>query len=280
MAESTPSRIGKQGVAELQELVRKLAKLADEYRPAADSPYLREDINGFDIKLQGFSKAKLSLAVYKEPISKEYALEQATYMMFLGEGICPKIFAINDTGYAMEYLQQPGEFQPFALWDTEYLLEKCVWNRRLEDSPFAKLIGDLSWKDVQKSQIGIEVPDWALDIPCLIHGDPTIDNTLKTNGNGIRLTDPIPPHRLNKPSIKAVDHGKILQSMLGWEVVLRGIPRIDYAWPKFMGEYNSARRALFWAMVSVKRIGYHNWDAKATEWSKRVGGELECALLS
>jgi hypothetical protein len=83
---------------------------------------------------------------------------------------------------------------------------------------------------------------------------------------------------LNKPSIEAVDHGKILQSMLGWETVLRGTPRLEYAFPMFMDNYKTARRALFWAMVAVKRIGFHDYAENATEWSKRVSGELECVL--
>jgi hypothetical protein len=122
------------------------------------------------------------------------------------------------------------------------------------------------------------VPDWALDIPCLIHGDPTLDNTLKTKENAIKLTDPIPPHRLNKPSIRAVDHGKILQSLFGWESVLRGVPRLLYELPKFMHNQDEARRALFWAMIAVKRIGYHNWTPRTTAWSKQLGKELECVL--
>jgi hypothetical protein len=275
MAKGASRRISK--ASSYESLVRRLAKIADLHRPPSNNEYSLSDVNGFDIKLQGFSKAKLTLAVYKEPIVKEYAMEQATYMMFLGEEICPKIFVMNDTGYAMEYLQ-PNKFQAFHLSYIEQLLERHVWNQPLANSPFAKQIGDESWRDVQRSHIGIEVPDWALDIPCLVHGDPTLDNTLKTKENAIKLTDPIPPHRLNKPSIRAVDHGKILQSLLGWESVLRGVPRLLYELPKFMKDPDEARRAMFWAMVAVKRIGYHNWTPHTTAWSKQLGKELECVL--
>jgi hypothetical protein len=278
MAKGSARRVN-ESPKELQTIVRKLARIAGQYLPG-DSTYSPSTVNGFDIKLQGFSKAKLSLAVYKEPISREYALEQATYMMFLGEPICPRIYAINETGYAMEYLR-PYYPHVQTFCDTETLLEMNVWNRRLEDSPFAKQIGDESWREEQHSAIGIDVPDWALDLPCLIHGDPTLDNTLLTQEGAIKLTDPIPPHRLNKPSIKAVDQGKILQSIFGWETVLRGTQRQEeYVMPNFMQDYRTARRALFWAMVAVKRIGYHDWAKNATEWSKHLGGELECVLLS
>jgi hypothetical protein len=129
------------------------------------------------------------------------------------------------------------------------------------------------------NSLGLVVPEWALDEPCLIHGDPTIDNTLCTVTGKIRIADPIPPHRLIRPSIKAIDHAKLLQSLLGWEIVLRGNPDVQFNWPEFMLSYETARRAVFWGIVALKRIVIRNKDSNAGAWAEEVSRELErCAL--
>jgi hypothetical protein len=127
-----------------------------------------------------------------------------------------------------------------------------------------------------KQAINVEVPDWAIADTAVIHGDPTLDNVLMTKQGFVRITDPIPPRWLKKPSIVAVDHGKMLQSLLGWEVVLRGVPLIRYSWPNFMlNDYWEVRRAIFWAMVAVKRIAYRDISDRVTQWSTIIGKKLE-----
>jgi len=221
------------------------------------------------------------LAVHKKTTPVEFAKEQATFMLFLGEAVCPKILSIDDTGYVMEYLK-PAITYTGSLFRQEMFLSRRVWERSLEDIPYAKQIGDASWRHVLEESIFLSVPDWALEEPCLIHGDPSIDNTLEArHGGNIRITDPIPPHRLVRPSIRAIDHSKILQSFLGWEVVLRGVPRIEYDFPKFMQEYDTARRAVFWTIIALKRIALRNNTSNAGKWAERMGQELlRCIPLS
>jgi hypothetical protein len=64
----------------------------------------------------------------------------------------------------------------------------------------------------------VEVIHWSYDgkLPgCLVHGDPTFANVM-LNGQQHVLIDPIPaaPHL---PSLRALDLGKIVQSLLGYE---------------------------------------------------------------
>jgi hypothetical protein len=199
-------------------------------------------------------------------------------MLFLGEKVCPKILSINDISYVMEFLY-PVMPDEHSIQDHELILENLVWNRSLDDVPFAKQIDDDSWKIELQKTVGVRVPDWALDTPCLIHGDPTLDNTLVTKDGFIRIADPIPPHRLVRPSIRAIDHSKILQSLVGWEVVLRGNPYIEYAWPKFMEDYDTARRAVFWSTVALKRIALRNRKCNAGRWAIQMSEELELCVL-
>lgn len=258
----------------LQDRIRKLSDLVLEYTPDR----VPQNMNGYDFGLEGFSQATLTLAVYKEPSLPEFAREQATFMMYLGEHVCPKILSINATGFVMEYLCQPV-LGVESIRMQELFLTANVWNRSLYDAPYAKQTGDDSWRQELSTTIDVKIPDWAMDLPSLIHGDPTLDNTLLTKGHNIRITDPIPPHRLIRPSIRAIDHGKMLQSLLGWEVVLRGIPRIEYNFPEFMWNYTTAKRAVFWAMVSLKRIALRNNACQAGQWAERLAEELEkCEL--
>jgi hypothetical protein len=258
---------------QLQNKLRALSKIILEYTP----DYAPMVLNGFQVELRGYGHSTLSLAVHKETVPIEFGLEQATFMLFLGEQVCPRILSMDTTGYVMEYLC-PVKVVRDSLLGQEIFLKNRVWNRSLEDVPFAKQIGDESWRNELEKSIGVKVPDWALDTPCLIHGDPTLDNTLGTRSNYIRITDPIPPHRLIRPSIRAIDHGKMLQSLLGWEVVLRGIPRMYYDWPMFMLEYETARQAVFWCMVALKRIVLRNDTTNAGQWAKRMAKELESCM--
>jgi hypothetical protein len=255
--------------------LRKLSELALKY----ESDYLPSAMNGLPCELKGFSHSTLTLAVHKETQQVEFAQEQAAFMLYLGSDICPRILSIDDTSYVMEYLQ-PVPYFTNTIEVQEMLLNKYVWNKPLSEAPFTKQIGDESWRQELQQTIGVTVPNWALDKVCLIHGDPTIDNTLVDRKNHMKIADPIPPHRLLRPSIRAVDHGKMLQSLLGWEVVLRGMNYTFYSWPKFMQDFDVAKRAVFWAMVALKRIALRDNKSNAGLWAEHIGKELEqCVSL-
>jgi len=224
--------------------------------------------------MHGYSEAEISLAVFKKLTNSRFATDQAAFMSYLGEDVCPKVLMVGDGSYCMEYLL-PVEHHEDSLLAQERLLKDLVWVTKQNWGQ-----GENEWRHIIRNKIGVEVPDWALEQPCVIHGDPTCDNVLMTKQGFIRITDPIPPLWLNKPSILAVDHGKLLQSFLGWETVLRGMPPIEFTWPEFMTRYDSAMRGVFWAMVAIKRIAYRDISTNITKWANRLGKELEeiCAL--
>lgn len=261
-------------LTQLQNKVRELSEICKKVQPDF-GPFV---VDGFKIKLQGFGHSKLLLAVHKETEPVHFGSDQASFMMFLGDHVCPKILIMDNNSYVMEYLH-PAIPHERSLRDIELFLGVYVWKRSFEDVPFAKLVGDEDWKNELAESIGLIVPEWALDTPCVIHGDPTLDNTLITKENHIRIADPIPPHWLVRPSIRAVDHGKILQSFLGWERVLRGIPKVDFILPNFMEEYETARRAIFWCIVALKRIALRNNTSHAGQWAATIAEELgKCEL--
>lgn len=242
-------------VYELQNRLRELSKISLEYR-ADYTP-----IPHIATELRGYSEATISLAVYKRVEPPEFATDQAKFMLYLGYDISPQIYAINSGSYFMEYLY-PAELNRDSLIVQERLLEKNVWCL------------DSEWLSEVTFRL-MSIPNWAEEPECVIHGDPTLDNVLMTKEGFIRITDPIPPQWLKKPSIKGVDYGKMLQSLLGWEVVLRGVPLIQYDWPIFMKDYDIARRAIFWAKIAVERIAKRDIFDSATQWATRVGKELE-----
>jgi hypothetical protein len=231
------------------------------------------DVHDIPFELSGYSGAKLSLIVKKEA-EPEFIMDQIEFMRYLGEEVCPKIISINSGSYCMEYLH-PAFCSDLHLKELEDFLKRNVWNR----DPSWITITEKEWRDPISDLLKIEVPDWALGPMCVIHGDPTYDNLLFKKMDkypyNIRITDPIPPKWLKKPSIKAVDHGKILQSYLGWEVVLRGRSYINFRWPSFMLYDGLTRRAVFWAMISIKRIVFRNYDKRITAWATTVSKELE-----
>ena len=194
-------------------------------------------LHAYPTELRGYSDASLCLAVCKRIDPPLFAIDQAVYMKFLGEDICPKILGICEDCYFMEYLF-PAELHEDSLVVQENFLQQ-VWDRGI------------------------------------IHGDPTLDNVLMTKQGFMRITDPIPPQWLRKPSIQAVDHGKILQSLLGWETVLRGAPYIWYKMPKFMCSLATAKEAVFWAMVAIQRIAGRDINDRVTQWATIIGKELE-----
>ena len=255
-----------------QNKLREISKIALEYRPDPQPV----SFGVIPTEFRGYSEATLRLAVHKKMPNTQYAQDQAAFMKYLGSSICPKILAMGTSSYCMQFLF-PVEHNAESLVVQEQLLAKYVWTHSsvwiFECLSFRQ--DALSWQEALKSKINIEVPEWAMEEISVIHGDPTLDNVLMTADGFLRITDPIPPQWLGKPSIKGVDHGKLLQSFLGWEVVLRGMEPIRYEWPLFMQHGSLARRAIFWAMVAVKRIAYRDMSDSITQWANKVAKELE-----
>lgn len=257
---------------QLQSRLRDLSKLSTEYEP------ILRPSNGSPRELAGYSPAFLYHAVYKTVVKADpnferecqYILDQAVYMEQLGPSVCPKILHVSPYGYYMPYLRPVVPAVEHACI-IEGILSHHLWIR-----PPAAYKGP--WRKEIKETVGVEIPDWAMDgYRCLVHGDATIDNLLLNIDGCYLITDPIPPKYLNRPFIAAVDWGRILQSILGWERVLRGIPLIQYRWPQFMEYEESAWKATFWCMVTLKRIG-RKYDSTPGQWAGRVAEELQCLV--
>ena len=80
--------------------IREISSIVLEFEP----DYKPTALGGLDVDLSGYSEANLTLAVCKETKIKSFGIEQATFMLFLGEQVCPRILCINDYNYVMEYL--------------------------------------------------------------------------------------------------------------------------------------------------------------------------------
>lgn len=122
----------------------------------------------------------------------------------------------------------------------------------------AKYVHGNEWRERLHESLGIAAPDWAWmnDTPCAVHGDPTLCNVLM-RGTTLVLSDPVYPTRV--PQIAATDQARIVQSLMGWEVMTGyHVPRDpNFQWrePAFL--YTSDQRTeviAFWTMVMLARI--------------------------
>lgn len=206
----------------------------------------------------GFSNSKI---VFGDGFVAKYDNKgQAEYLKHLGSDSFPEVYLDEDGCYMMEHLRGyptseiVGENKVYRLSEINYILSNCVWPR--EALPLSH---DIFWREhLKKFLETLAAYDYSnlLDklyggedvSTCLIHGDPTVANLMRRGSKPV-LIDPIRP--VGKiPSIKAVDQGKMLQSVLGWEELVLGL-EIDT--PKKLPELVPADVA-FWCGVHHLRI--------------------------
>lgn len=178
------------------------------------------------------------MAVIKR--SPNVALE-AQQCIALGERVCPVVYAVTDKFYIMEHMQPSGvvrrEDLPRAI---HWLLLENVWRKPMKNR---------LWTHQFSSYVGWSVPEQILDEHwVLTHGDPTIANVMFTQDGQLRLIDPRVTEYI--PSMRAVDEGKILQSMLGWETVLACEEPCVWNDPPTYDD----RRVVWWTAVHARRI--------------------------
>lgn len=168
------------------------------------------------------------------PSGETRVSDQGAYIMSFGETVAlPRIDCVWSAlnSYAMERLDNPS---PLRMYDagrlvTEYMieLERGIWCHEPvvnldRDAHIRKLMTILpseDWEDVYRTFDSI---DWRRDIRrCKTHGDPTFDN-LMFRGEQLIIIDPIPPTPA-VPDLMAVDLGKILQSLMGFEFARYGV---------------------------------------------------------
>jgi hypothetical protein len=147
----------------------------------------------------------------------------------------PEFVQVRDAAsgvYVMERLD------PLPTWADAVNVVDVIWGA-LSRNVWAMPTDELKWSEhysyvSRKAKVldwKTEGEFWALaswvDLEKLpqtdVHGDPTIDNVLLRGRTGqLVLTDPIPPYE-PMPGVAAVDVGKIMTSLYGFERIKYGI---------------------------------------------------------
>lgn len=204
----------------------------------------------------GFSGAKLEpIIAYRKTASDAY--EQGLRCVELGSDVCPLIYKVSEDSYLMEQLFPPGKKNLLAVKE---LLTRHVWNREVQIEPWKHHFH--TWMEKTGSQFLIKYLETIYPtntlVGCETHGDPTWANVMKNDSGEYRLIDPL-PHRSEKPKLREVDLGKLLQSAIGWEEVLMSRQDFDISEVKIAkilhGENpETCEKAKFWLKVHLWRL--------------------------
>ena len=167
------------------------------------------------------------------------------------------------TGYIMEMLNDlpRGIVAPnLLLAEMLRTLYRDIWSRKPEvvmdwDKHIEKVNGlandaERLLLDKARDQI-----DWTHVTLCLTHGDPTYDNVMLRPDGSIVLIDPLPATQA-VPSMMAVDLGKVLQSVTGYEYLRYGDSSFSGARREVLAEYfndNEMMAAHYWCAVHYLR---------------------------
>ena len=175
---------------------------------------------------------------------------EGDYCKKLGGIVCPSVIHVErgrgpQCFYVSEMLDQ-APMDKSLVRRIEDLLARQVWSRHPVTIP-----GSTYWKNETHRLFGIRVPGWVESgARCLIHGCPTMENTL-VRGDEIRICDPY--LRPYVPQMMEVDCGRMLQSALWWERIL-GDPAQKQLEPKWWSSEEIRRRAIFWCGAAAVRI--------------------------
>lgn len=208
----------------------------------------------------GFSEAKLYIG--SETVLKEtpQAREQVRAMKALGPNVCPRIIKSCKDYYVMEKLKQPSVPQLFH--ENSIRIVHRLLREKVHPNP--AITSNPQWKESLREFLlryeqhaVLELLDALYrgkpSITCLIHGDPTLANIM-LRGKQVILIDPVMP-RGKIPSLKEVDHGKMLQSALGWEGAQQRIPyKAGHLIEVVLAEVECPVRTWFWAMIHIIRL--------------------------
>jgi len=207
----------------------------------------------------GFSGAKIEPVIAYRKTATD-AVEQAERCKQLGHHVCPRIYHIDYDSYLMEQLFPAGEKNLPAIKE---LLEKHVWSRKIMIPSWKHHFHD--WMIKTNSQFMIKYVETIypsgtqVNGGCETHGDPTWANVMRNDLGEYRLIDPLPP-RNEKPKLREVDLGKLLQSAIGWEeVLMKQGHRFQVTHANMnkvlRGEDDATcEKAKFWLMVHLWRL--------------------------
>lgn len=150
--------------------------------------------------------------------------EQGRWLLLHRSGHLPTIQSTSTYSYTMERLAERG---PTSLYEGRRCLgamytalNNSVWMRPAEvkmDWPahLAKLGAIADGDYLHRLTDTAERIDWDSLPTCLTHGDPTWDNVMFRDDTMV-LIDPLPATTA-VPDIRAVDLGKMMQSVVGFE---------------------------------------------------------------
>lgn len=168
------------------------------------------------------------------PATGRAVKEQGEWLMRNPHEYFPRVYGVSDSGYIMERLD------PIPTTIVDWVELSWV---------IGIIIGDLDGVDPMtaaawgKHQLYVEaltqrfgyrslMLEWLDDVreydleEAVTHGDPTFSNVMLRDGVPV-LVDPIPP-RPELPLLRASDHGKVLQSVYGYEAERFGWPRVEH----------------------------------------------------
>lgn len=186
----------------------------------------------------------------------------------------PRILGSWEGGYALDAL---CPHEPNATWPIQAeRVGNHLWN-------LPPVVENADWTYFLEKTLGIVAPAWTHEdqSACATHGDMTLCNTLRRASGQIVFTDPVYPERV--PQIRHVDCARIVQSMLGWEI-MTGFQTSVVSWvpPMFLHPGMPVRHlkvTLFWLSVIMARIGSSLVTTHAEkQWARHLRAEIEGVL--
>jgi len=185
----------------------------------------------------------------------------------------PEILARWDDGFAMELLL-PCPTDPEWASEAAYIAAASFWNHRPAVS-----VSTAEWRSCLRDTLEIEAPDWTWigERPCAVHGDLTLCNTMlrqTEHGRTMVFGDPVYPERV--PQIAVVDQARIVQSMMGWEI-MTGYQTEHVVWhePSFLYVGNNTiPRIAFWVFVMMSRIAASPNALEERVWASHIRDQL------
>lgn len=220
----------------------------------------------------------MSLAVVKQGPKTTQQLVQLGALARVAPRRVPRVLGSWRDGYAMEMLS-PYPESSHCNWPV--MADLSAWDFWCKE-PLHEIADDL-WRRNLRDTLGIDVPDWAWkdETPCATHGDLTLCNTMMRDGCLV-FVDPVYPERV--PQIMVADRARIVQTMLGWEI-MTGFQREDddFEWnmPIFVRSGGEHLRVLvFWVHVMMARIAASSAVTDSERaWAEHLRDETGRAVL-
>ena len=227
----------------------------------------------------------------------ERVMAQGTWLQKHQSRAVPKVFQVYARSYVMERLVVP----PFWALDHEVVfhhlmaaLSVNIWSQPAEMEPdlnavYAKYTGLCTKYTLDNVERNLdhmfETIEWGDLKHCLTHGDPTLDNVMFREDDaevGVVIGDPIPATPA-VPDIRAVDLGKILQSLLGWEETRYGLRSFKLRigtedLRRCVTDKNEWCATIFWSVVHMLRAMPYVDENVRTKLKGRINAAFSLGL--